>query len=121
MKWGFKKKEKRKNRPLPTDQLDELRKNDRLYGVKIHRSDCKACSHLAGKVFSFESAPKLPVNGCDAPVCNCEYLGVPERRQKRERRSDRDRREAIRMSSEECSGLGQCKEAGKRERFDRHK
>ena len=59
MKWGFKKKEKkgRQNKPLPTNQLDMLRQNDRFYGVKIHGSGCSACSRLAGKVFTFENAP----------------------------------------------------------------
>lgn len=113
MKWGFKKKEKRPNKPLSTNQLDELRQSGRFYGVQIHRSGCKACSYLAGKVFSFKNAPRLPVNGCDAPVCNCEYLGVIDPRQKSERRTGTDRRDAIRMSSDRRSGEDRRRESGK--------
>lgn len=98
MKWSFKKKEKVGNKPLPVNQLDKLRQSGRFYGVQVCQSGCKSCSHLAGKVFFFDDAPRLPVNGCDAIACKCEYLGVPERRKSNERRSYRDRRVDIRMS-----------------------
>ncbi len=100
MKWGFKKKEEKQDRPSPVNQLDKLSMTGRFYGVKLHRSSCKACSQLAGRVFSFADAPNLPVQGCDSPACNCEYMGVVDPRQNKDRRSGTDRRNAIRMSIE---------------------
>lgn len=101
MNWGFKKPDAmREDRPSPADasQLNRLRRSGRFHGVQIHRSSCKACSQLAGKIFSLQDAPKLPLRDCDAGECSCQYLGVSERRQLGERRSSRDRRANVRMS-----------------------
>lgn len=99
MKWAFKSKENRKNEQSHSGLLDTLYRSGRFNGVQLHRSGCKACSQLAGKYFSFTDAPKLPLNGCDAAVCNCEYLGVTDRRQNRGRRICRDRRKNIRLGN----------------------
>ena len=93
MKWLF----KEKHNTLQKTQLDKLRQCGRFNGVKLHRSGCKACSQFAGEVFSFTDVPKLPVPGCDARVCQCEYMGVTDRRQNKGRRLLKDRRQKIRM------------------------
>jgi hypothetical protein len=54
---------------------------------------------LAGQEFRFDDAPLLPVPGCDAAVCECGYIGLPERRAVRDRRSGVDRRETRRPGS----------------------
>ncbi len=100
MNWSFKKKEERQAKTLPLNQLDSLFQTGRFYGVQLHKSSCKACSQLAGRVFSFNNAPKLPLDGCDSAVCNCEYLGVVDPRRTIDRRSGGDRRVDIRMSVE---------------------
>ena len=116
MKWFFNKGEKRQKK------LDRLRQRGLFYGVQVQPSGCKACSRLAGKVFAFENAPKFPVYGCDALVCNCEYLGAIDRRQKGEKRSNRDRREGIRMSSDRrLEVLDRRFTSGKGKGFDLHK
>ena len=93
MKWLT----KEKNTPLQKAQLDKLRQCGRFHGVKLHRSGCQACSKFAGEVFSFTDVPRLPVKGCDARVCTCEYMGVTDRRQNKGRRLLADRRQKIRM------------------------
>ena len=89
------------------EQLESLRKIGRFRGVKIDRCACKACSKFAGQVFSFNEAPSLPVEGCDAPSCSCQYLGMPNRRNDSVRRSDKDRRESIRVQENQRSGCEQ--------------
>ncbi len=121
MKFGFRSKGKRQNKPLHTNhqnQLEKLHQSGRFFGVKIHRSSCKACSQLAGKFFSFKDAPKLPVVGCDASVCNCEYLGVTDPRKTTRRRSERDRRNDIRMSMERRFANDRRAKADKWKGFD---
>lgn len=86
------------------EQLDSLKHSGRFLGVKIDRCDCSASSKLAGKVFTFDNAPPLPVTGCDTPSCKCQYLGVANRRQEPNRRSNRERRKSIRMEEDRRSG-----------------
>jgi len=85
-------------RLTPQAQLERLQKAGKFRGVHIG-SHCAASSQLAGREFSFESAPHLPVQGCDARVCECGYIGLPERRSVIDRRSGRDRRDSLRTDS----------------------
>ncbi len=85
-------------RPSPQVQLDRLQKAGKYRGVHIG-AHCAASSQLAGREFSFESAPHLPVRGCDARVCECGYIGLPERRSLIDRRSGRDRRQSLRADA----------------------
>lgn len=82
-------------RLAPQAQLERLQQAGEFRGVHIG-SHCAASSQLAGREFSFEAAPHLPVQGCDARVCECGYIGLPERRSVIDRRSGRDRRESLR-------------------------
>jgi hypothetical protein len=54
---------------------------------------------LADREFRFDDAPLLPVTGCDAAVCECGYIGLPERRAVHDRRSGVERRETRRPGS----------------------
>lgn len=87
-------------RPGPNAHLHRLRAAGTFRGVSIE-AHCAASSALAGCEFRFEDAPALPVSGCDSAVCKCTYIGLPERRMLINRRSGRDRRQSIRMESEE--------------------
>jgi hypothetical protein len=90
-------------RLTPQTQLERLQKAGKFRGVHIG-SHCAASSQLAAREFSFESAPQLPVQGCDAHVCECGYIGLPERRSVIDRRSGRDRRESLRTDSNDRRG-----------------
>lgn len=79
-------------------QLDSLQRSGRYRGVGIE-TRCRAAMEFSGREFDFADAPMLPVPGCDAAVCECGYVGLPERRAMRDRRSGTDRREARRKGS----------------------
>ena len=85
-------------RPLrlpPQAQLARLQQTGRFRGVRIE-SHCAASSFLAGREYAFDAAPHLPVEGCDAQLCDCGYVGLPDRRKLGTRRSGADRRESLR-------------------------
>ncbi len=87
-------------RPTPQAQLWKLRRSGRFRGVRID-SHCRASSHLVGRDYPFDGAPHLPVEGCDAAVCACGYIGLPDRRARGDRRGSEDRRQSLRMDVEE--------------------
>ena len=101
MKWHL-----RKSRKAPTarEQLEQLRKSRRFRGVQVHRCGCRASSQLAGIIFPFNQAPKLPIDGCDAKQCSCQYLGVTTLRRGIDRRSSNDRRSNERLTIDRRSG-----------------
>jgi hypothetical protein len=84
----------------PSAQLFKLQNADRFRGVSVE-SHCGASSPLAGREFPFESAPNLPVSGCDATVCKCRFIGLPDRRLDPERRLGQDRRRSLRMEDDD--------------------
>lgn len=87
-------------RLTPHAQLLKLQQDGRYRGVRID-SHCRASSHLAGREFPFDAAPRLPVEGCDAAVCECGYVGLGDRRNLRDRRSRNDRRDSLRMGADD--------------------
>ena len=77
----------------------------------IESPGCEAAKALAGRIFTHEEAPQLPIEGCNATTCTCHYRYIPEQRndhrrslrraacrrflavpRKTERRSRKDRR-----------------------------
>jgi len=82
-------------RSPPAEQLESLKRSGNFRGVSIE-TRCRAAMKLAGREFDFADAPLLPVTGCDAAVCQCGYIGLPERRAVHDRRSGTDRRKAQR-------------------------
>jgi hypothetical protein len=87
----------------PPAQLFKLQKADRFRGVSVE-SHCHASSQLAGQEFPFESAPRLPVSGCEAASCECRFIGLPDRRLQADRRTGQDRRRSMRMEDSERRG-----------------
>ena len=75
--------------------LEKLRHSPQFWGVEIQQGGCDASIALAGKRFAFEDAPALPLEGCDARMCPCQYLGLKERRT-HQRRKQEDRRDSLR-------------------------
>ena len=52
-----------------------------LYGsVVIASCSCDLSSKLSAQHFSFGHAPSLPLAGCTANKCTCEYQGIFDRR-----------------------------------------
>lgn len=84
MNWSLR---KQKRRPGHREQLEMLKKSRRFVGVQITTCGCPAVARHAGLLFSFRNAPSLPVQGCNAEACTCQYLGVTDRRRGIERRS----------------------------------
>lgn len=104
MNWLFGKKKninsKFKSRtPMTRKQkLLKLSQSDTFYSVVITRCGCEASSKLIGKCFLFEETPSLPLQGCTATRCTCEYQGVVNRR--RGERRVAERRASIRMNDD---------------------
>ena len=90
-------------RPSPQMQLHKLQQSANFWGVRVE-SHCRASSRLAGKQFVFDEAPVLPVEGCESAACNCVLVGLPERRQRTDRRTGEDRRRSLRMESNDRRG-----------------
>jgi hypothetical protein len=77
-------------------QLEKLRSSGHYWGVKIQPGQCNAIRSFAGRRFSFDEAPELPLPHCTAKRCSCSYVGVTERRRE-ERRTQMDRRSFARI------------------------
>jgi hypothetical protein len=77
-------------------ELQKLRRSGCFWGVRIQPGKCTAIRPFAGRRFTFEEAPNLPLPGCNAWRCSCTYIGVPERRRE-ERRIHNDRRDIVRI------------------------
>lgn len=82
----------------PQSQLHKLQANGRYWGFRVE-SHCRASSRLAGREYAFADRLPLPVEDCDTRICECCLIGLPERRQRVERRTGQDRRRSIRMDS----------------------
>lgn len=87
-------------RTTPKVQLSRLQQEQRYRGVRIE-ARCSASARFVGHEYSFERAPQLPAIGCDATVCTCSYIGLPDRRGTSDRRVLADRRASIRMNGRE--------------------
>ena len=87
-------------RLTPSAQLEKLQASGDFRGVKIE-SHCRSSAHLVGREYDFDTVPALPTRDCDKAVCECGYIGLPERRKAPDRRAWRDRRQAIRGGSED--------------------
>jgi hypothetical protein len=80
-------------------ELNKLRRSGSFWGVRIQAGKCAAMRPFAGRRFTFEEAPNLPLPGCKAWRCSCTYIGVPERRRD-ERRIHNDRRDVVRLDDD---------------------
>jgi hypothetical protein len=75
--------------------LEKLRHSGQFWGVEILQGGCKGSIALAGKRFTFNNVPALPLEGCEAHICPCQYKGQKERRSNH-RRTLEDRRDGLR-------------------------
>lgn len=60
--------------------LTELEQTGKYGSVVIRNCSCTASSSLCTQHFSFAHAPVLPLEGCTATKCTCEYQGIIDRR-----------------------------------------
>ena len=63
-----------------TKSLIELEQTGKYGSVVISNCGCNMSAKLSAQHFSFEHAPSLPLQGCTATKCTCEYRGVIDRR-----------------------------------------
>lgn len=71
-----------------TKSLVELEQSGKYGSVVISNCGCNMSSILSAQHFSFGHAPSLPLKGCTAAKCNCEYRGIIDRRLKHRRTTD---------------------------------
>jgi hypothetical protein len=50
---------------------------------------CNLARSLTQRHWLYAEAPRLPLPGCDAPLCDCRYKHLPDRRTSDRRRIDR--------------------------------
>ena len=60
--------------------LVELEQSGKYGSVVIRNCSCTLSSTLCSQHFSFVHAPSLPLKGCTATKCTCEYQGIIDRR-----------------------------------------
>ena len=76
--------------------LKKLEHSSQFWGIEIQQGGCDASIALAGKHFTFEDAPALPLERCGAQTCPCQYKGLKEHRTTH-RRTREDRRNGLRF------------------------
>lgn len=50
---------------------------------------CALARSMTDRPWLYAEAPRLPLPGCDTPLCNCRYKHLPDRRSVERRRIDR--------------------------------
>jgi hypothetical protein len=76
--------------------LDKLKHNPLFWGVEMGQPGCEAAIALLGKQFTFEEAPRLPLDGCSSAMCTCQFKGLTNRRVQ-QRRKQQERRAEVRF------------------------
>lgn len=71
-----------------TKSLVELEQSGKYGSVVICNCGCNMSSILSAQHFSFGHAPPLPLKGCTASQCTCEYRGIIDRRLNGRRTTD---------------------------------
>jgi len=82
--------------PARPGGIDKLQRSDLFWGVELAQAGCESSHILVGRQFTFDAAPKLPLDGCSSAACTCQFRGLRERRI-RGRRTHPERREVIRF------------------------
>ncbi|MGD2111930.1 MAG: hypothetical protein PVI50_01000 [Gammaproteobacteria bacterium] len=83
-------------RQIKAHALDKLSHSKQFWGVEIQQAGCPASIELAHRHYSFEAAPRLPLEDCTATHCPCQYKGLVEHR-RQHRRTREDRRDSLRF------------------------
>ena len=94
--------------PSQKEVLFRLQKSGQYETVSITRCGCSTASQLIGKSFTFQNIPSLPLDGCTASKCTCEYQGFPERRHADRRVAER--RDSLRMEEDRRKKSGRRKQ-----------
>jgi len=92
----------RKNRQpanKKSSALKKLRRTGIYRGVAVRPGKCAAARRSSGNSYGFDEAPPLPLAGCNALRCTCNYHGLLEHRNKM-RRNPQNRRETVRFDAE---------------------
>ena len=79
--------------------LDKLKNNPLFWGVEMGQPGCEAAMALLDRQFTFEDAPRLPLDGCDSAMCNCQFKGLKNRRTQH-RRKQHERRVEVRFDKD---------------------
>lgn len=95
--WSVRKNRRPANKK--SSALAKLRRTGIYRGVTVRPAKCTAARRFSGKPYSFDDAPPLPLAGCNALRCSCNYHGLLEHRSQA-RRNPHDRRETVRFDAE---------------------
>ena len=79
--------------------LEKLRNNPMFWGVEMGQPGCEAAMALLDRQFTFEEAPRLPLEGCTSAMCTCQFKGLKNRRTQRRRKLE-DRRVEVRFEKD---------------------
>ena len=79
--------------------LEKLRNNPMFWGVEMGQPGCEAAMALLDREFTFEEAPRLPLEGCTSAMCTCQFKGLKNRRTQRRRKLE-DRRVEVRFEKD---------------------
>ncbi|MGB5718295.1 MAG: hypothetical protein WBN81_14540 [Gammaproteobacteria bacterium] len=79
--------------------LDKLKNNSLFWGVEMGQPGCEAAMALLDQQFTFDEAPRLPLEGCTSAMCTCQFKGLKNRRT-RHRREQEERRVEVRFEKE---------------------
>jgi len=73
-----------------------LREKGGFWGVELGQTGCTESNKLLGHRFTFDEAPKLPLEDCNRTSCPCYFKGLRDRRLQ-PRRLSNDRRAEVRF------------------------
>jgi len=89
--------------------IDKLKNNPLFWGLQMGQPGCEAAMSILDRQYPFDSVPELPLPGCSAASCTCQFKGLVERRSWH-RRMIEDRRAVVRfykdMPADRRSGGG---------------
>ncbi|PCI19557.1 MAG: hypothetical protein COB62_05455 [Piscirickettsiaceae bacterium] len=103
------------------ETLLDILETDHFWGLYIDYKNkhlcCKKALELDKEEIVKKIAPKLPLKGCDRPLCHCYYVGLVQQRHKT-RRHNFDRREEIRFEDDNDRRDGDERRSGMWEHHD---
>ena len=68
-------------------RLEDTRSEYHAVSIRYGARACEAAHALNGQRFLSAEAPRLPLEECDVPECNCRFTHHKDRRSKDDRRS----------------------------------
>ena len=85
--WWFLRRRGTKAERTDTTVEDSTRSDYHAVSIKFDRNACKAAQKISGRRFLSGAAPRLPLQECDVPECNCRFAHHKDRRSSTDRRS----------------------------------